>query len=575
MTGHTVEQADPLNQPVVRHVATKPKKSWGPRRIVTGFLSASASFRNGHEVARDYLAPGAGSHWQPGSGITVYSEDTDFKLSSKRTSTEAAVVTLDAPRVGTIDARGHYTPSSAGSHEHAVFRLRKVGANWRIVNLPKDLLLTARDLQRTFTTLNLYFYAPGYGALVPDPVYVLRGEREQLPTQLVRQLIRGATSWLAPAVRTAFPGGVKLIRPVEVSNGVATVKLGGAALTADAGTLAHMSAQLAWTLGRQLPQVEQIRMVVDGDAVRVPGAGELVSREDWASLEPGSASGTVPGYVVGKGRLRVTSSEGLEAAAGPAGTGSVSVDDVAISLDGKHAAWVSGQKLVVAQLREGGRRDTRLTGERLVSPSWDRYGNLWVVEIHRPEGSGAHGDSHAGKGSRGKEGGKQAQPRSTVWMLGGGGKQPVKVNASALRRGKVQALRVSRDGTRVAVVVDRGNASHLLLGRIERSGDSVAIGGFVPLATGLARILDVAWRDVEELAVLGKDPEGTFGPYTVDVDGSRVAASAAVPSERVVELAAHPGAPTLAATADGQIWLFRDDMSWELLASGTDPVYPG
>ncbi len=546
--GRPIQRVDPVADPYVRILPKGPEPGASPESIVSGFLAASASFQNDHGVAREYLAPAVRFQWDPGRRVEVYAADAGFGLTLATSSEDDAVVTVTADHVATISDRGQYTAAPPGDRLTAKYRLRRVAGEWRIVSLPPGLLLTPQNVKRAYRTLNLYFFDPRREVLVPNPIYLPANARERLATELARGLMRGATSWLAPAVRTAFPAGSQLDGDVQVRNEVATVRLGGSATSAGTEALAFMSAQLAWTLS-QLPEVGKVRLKVGGDTVHVPGAGELVSADDWGSLDPDATTGAVRGYLARAGKLLVIGQGGVHPVPGPAGSGKAAVHSPAVSLSGERAAWLrdSGRTLLVGELRDGGGSRVVLRGKRLRSPSWDRYGNLWVVE------------------DRGR--------RSVVWMLAGG-TEPVRVETAGLR-GRIQALRVARDGTRVALIVRREGDSLLLLGRVERAADGARLAGLVPLPTGLADVADVAWRDADRIAVLGRDRQGSFVPYLVDVDGRTVSATGLGSVGRMVAVAAAPGAPMLAEVAGGEVWQSRDDLGWTRLASGRAPVYPG
>lgn len=545
LNGRPVQPPDPMVDPYVGVIPTGPQPGWTPEQIVRGFLSDSASFQNDHAAARKYLVEEVRGQWEPSDEVTVYAEDPGFRVTVEQSTEHDAKVTVVADQVGTIDARGQYTAADPDARLTARFRLHSVGGEWRIVSFPQGLLLTDRDVARAYRTLNLYFFEPKHEVLVPNPVYVPAGNRSGLPTRLVRALLRGATSWLDSAVDNAFPAGTYLTEAVSVVGGEATVKLGGTASVADDRTLASMSAQLAWTL-EQLPEVERIRLKVDGEAVTM-GGGETISTEDWAALDPAGTSGTVHGYVVRDSKLLVTSQNGLEPAPGPAGSGDVSVHTPAVSLDAKQAAWLSesATKLFVGELREGGDYREAMSGEKLRPPSWDRHGNLWVVD-------------DGGEGS-------------AVWMLHDG--EAVDVDAPELEDKDVRALHVARDGTRVAAVVGGEDDSHVVLGRIERADDETRIDGLTRLPTDLAEVVDLAWRDADRLAVLGKDPQGVFAPYLVAVDGGGISATGSAGT--MVSIAAAPDVPMLTELAAGKIYQSQDDLGWRPLGRGVDPAYPG
>lgn len=147
------------------------------------------------------------------------------------------------------------------------------------------------------------------------------------------------------------------------------------------------------------------------------------------------------------------------------------------------------------------------------------------------------------------------------------------VQATVLEKDAVRALKVARDGSRVAVVVGDDEQSRLLLGRVVREGDTVRAEAFLPLATDLELVTDVAWRDADRLVVLGRGKRGATLPYLVDADGTRMTPTGSVGGMESV--AAAPGSPTLAGIQDGQVWRSPDELSWQVVGQGSDPVYPG
>ena len=51
--------------------AQPPGNGWSPEGIVNGFLTASASFANRQQVAREYLTPEASRKWNPSWSATA------------------------------------------------------------------------------------------------------------------------------------------------------------------------------------------------------------------------------------------------------------------------------------------------------------------------------------------------------------------------------------------------------------------------------------------------------------------------------------------------------------------------
>ena len=50
VTGKPAEKAERVDDPYVRLIPVSPQADWGPTQLVSGFLTASASFDDGHKV---------------------------------------------------------------------------------------------------------------------------------------------------------------------------------------------------------------------------------------------------------------------------------------------------------------------------------------------------------------------------------------------------------------------------------------------------------------------------------------------------------------------------------------------
>lgn len=549
LSGNAVEPEDPLANPYIRLIPAPPGLGWAPEQIVRGFLAASASFEERHAVARQYLMAEGRARWGPDRDVTVY-DGGDFSLITSYTSQTNATVTFEAPKVATIDAQGQYVAATQEERVRMTFELGKAGGQWRITEPPSNLLLTRRDVSRAYRVLNLYYFEPEGQALVPDPVFVPVQARSNLATALVRALLRGPTHWLRPAVRTAFPPGVRLTSEVQVAAGTVTVDLGRRARGLSDEAAQRISAQLVWTL-RQLPDMQQLRLRVAGEPVNVPGTSgekELQTRNDWAGYRPDARAGDADAYFIRDGALMVLNGRTPNRVPGVAGTGEIPIEDPAISLDGSRvAAMDSNGYLYVGELSAEGTMQQVFPGRRFSALSWDRYGNLWAAE--------------------------QRDDEARIWVLEADGDY-LRVDSPELDDTTIRALRVARDGVRLAVVTGPDEESSLQLGRVVRNDDEIRAEAFLPLATDLEVVTDVAWRDADRLIVLGRGERGATLPYVVDVDGTRVSPTGSVGG--MESIAAAPGSDLLAGVAGGEVWRSSDELSWQVLQEeGTDPVYPG
>lgn len=544
-------------------IAPPPQPGWTPEQIVSGFLLAGADFTGDHKVAAEYLTQAARKSWHPGSNATVFSNTPAAELASL--SVSDATVRVSGQQVATIGSQGegeYVAVAHGGRNDQVQFHLHKVHGQWRITDPGDQLLLTSNDVARAYRSQDLYFFDPSMTALVPDPVFV--PVQENPVPQSVRSLLRGATGWLSHATRTAFPMGTRLIS-VDESGNVIRVNLGGAA----AGTTQHqrelMSAQLVWTL-REFPDAAQnlnLILEINGQPVTLPSigsAGQPVATS-WQSYDPsGLGTGSsFPAFFVGQGnKVQMLNSVGNDSQPSPvpgaAGTGSVQLNQIAVSPDPETSriAGVSpgGGAVYTGNLSRSGGLSLQLTGRNFTNPSWDRDGNLWIAGV-----------------SGGKPG---------IWMLVGG-VHPVPVRMPG-GYGPVQALRVARDGARIALITGTGTGQQLLVGAIVRNGSQISVGPVVPIGTGLSQIAqmtDLAWSDADNLVVLAQPSGGQEQLFKVPVDGGPYQALGTAPAG-TQSVAAAPGLPVLAGVpGSGWVQYSPDELSWRNLVQGQYPAYPG
>lgn len=526
----------PAEDQFIRVIARPPRDGMTPEEVVRGFQEATASNEAGFKVAQQYLTPTAKATWDPGAGVVITSS------SGLTYATKNQVVSATGTQSGTLDPSGQYTVSAPGTPLLVSYALQKVGGEWRISSLPKGLVLTPGDIDRGYRTFNLYFFTRDFSTLVPDPVTVPLSDAG-LPTQLVRGLLGGATSWLAPAVRTAFPEGTKLaLDSVPVRDGVAEVALTDAVLTADDTTRQALSAQLVWTL-RQLPDISAVRMTVNGQPVAVPGAGPVQPVDSWATYDPDVLPDGALGYAVDP---RGLVSVGLEGAITPVGRIKPDLVLPAVDLDSTRVAGIAegGTALYEARLGDGQQAARRYVGADLSRPSWDRLGALWVVD--------------RGKGLIRVRAG--VATRVPVAGLPGG-----------VRDDDITEVSLSRDGTRMALLVRRGTRIEPLVARVENTAESVRVSAPQRVESVITEATDISWQDADTLLVLGRSGASSLEVVSLGVGSSRVRRTGA--PEGAVTIAAAPGRATLVGSAKD---LYRNGGStWTRLAAGTDPAYPG
>ncbi|GAA3759861.1 hypothetical protein HDA32_004763 [Spinactinospora alkalitolerans] len=577
-----------------RLIPAGPQPGVGETGLIRGFLGDMGSFEEDYEAARLYMTDEERASWSPDGTVLVYGEMDSVGLDVRRSEDgERAEVRMRTPLAATIDPSGQYVPAGQGEIIDVTFELARVGGEWRISELPEEIMLSRRDVDRAFRPLNLYYFNRDMSTLVPDPIFLPVQPTSELPDQLSRMLatmlVSGPTDWLEPAVRSSFPGDATA--DVSYDSGLVTVELSSEADGADPEERLGMVAQLVWTL-KQLPDVRQLTLNIGGDEVRIPASEDENLQTDsgtWSSVNPSGVTGNPRAYFMRDGQLWSLDGRQQEARSqGAPGIGDTPLEQHAVSLDEDKVAGVGvgDNEVVVAELTEGGAYTTVLSGGEYTSLSWDGYGNLWVAEDISAEKEAAEedededveddterGDPPAGSSDADPEQDDAAGTR--LWLLRGG-TDPIEVTAPELSDRTVTRLRASRDGTRVALLTEDGENSQVLVGRVVYDDAGVLLQAFLPLATDLNDVSDLAWRGADQLAVLGQKERAAVQAHLVPLDGSTQSTSAgATTGVDMKSIAAAPGQPLLAGTEDDYVSMTNDRLMWERVTDGTNPVYPG
>ncbi len=553
--GEPVRLEDPV--PDVRVVAGPPQQGDSRLEIVRGFFEAMASYAPDYETARLFLAPGVRDAWRPQAGVTVYDGSAGLPV----VHTDGQGVLVSAPLVARIGRSGAYERAVPGSSMRLQLSFTRAAGEWRIDEPPQGLVMSAYDVDREFVGYNRYFFDPSFEVVVPDRVYL--PINANTATLLVQSLLDGPTRW-APAVRSAFPAGTRLqVASAPVVDGVVQVPLSADGARSTRAQREAMSAQLAWTL-RQVPGVTAVRAIIDGvPLVRSDDDSGVLTVDSWQRYDAELFVGGAQSYAVERGRVATLTRGVLRPVEGPFGDRGSSLRSVGAGLGGDAplaAVSSDGTKGWLADAEPQARARVVLSGSDLAAPSWDRTGLVWFVDRGAPRPLRVFDAGNP-------DGGGRERIR----------RQPIR--APALAGEDVRALRVSRDGVRVAVVVSEGGSEHLLLGAVLRDAPPegrrpLQLIGLRTVPLPFTSIRDVAWANRDQVAVLAR-ARGEELPqvFLVEVGGPSVDSLGAI--SRPVSLAAAPQRPFLLSTADGTLYRLDDTIGWKSVTAATAPAYPG
>ncbi|MFE7139363.1 LpqB family beta-propeller domain-containing protein [Streptomyces sp. NPDC057644] len=573
----------------VQVYAVAPREGAPPSEIVDGFLESMTSDDPAFVTTRKYLSADARRTWQPSGSTTVLAQapnrsgpllhDEDSRANRDRETT----YTLTGEKVAAVDAQSSYQPLAPTAYSqtlHLVLEQVAEGKKeWRIDIVPDGLVLGQSDFKRLYRSVNKYYYATGRtngrSTLVADPVYVRNRTdpvtRMDTATQTVRTLLAGPTNWLRPVVDSRFPTGTALRKGVTAlapdDQNVLKVPLNQKADTVSRSACRMMAAQVLFTL-RDLTSARVEKVELEG------GEGRLCALDaDDApefSADRGSDGADSQYFINEKGQVeRIPgSTEGTgtpEPVGGPLGVGTVPMGAVGVARDEERAAAISsqGQHLYVSSLETGGElaeplvtSEAKKSADRLSPPSWDGRGDLWVAD-RDPAG-----------------------PR--LLRLAGGTGEPQEVRVPGLDGARIEELRMSADGVRIALLLTKDGRTTLNIGRVERRGSSVApeisVEDLRQAAPQLTDVSAISWSGRSRLVVVGKEEGGVQQVRYVQADGS-TSASGALPGVNQVQSVAAADdelLPLMAETVgDGIVKLSPGDNWQTVLKKGTSLVYPG
>lgn len=531
-----------------RYEAITPQPGEPSVDVVNDFIAVSGSHEEQHAGARAYLTPEGNRAWKDSVGAVAI-EDAGIRTFATKGGAE---VVLRATKRGRVEEDGGYIPGPEGYSY--TFQMKKIAGEWRIDNPPPGVIVTASTFERAWRALNVYFLDYTRTRVVPDVRLVPVPQTAALPSILVNMLGAGPSRALQGAVRSDLDG-VRLQSNIIRRNDRVQVYFTGLDDSGDTLGLGGF-AQLVWTLDQL--GIGGVEVFADNQPIAPQGApGQTLQRlNNWRSFNPDGLKLTTPGYFVRAGAIVTTANTVVP---GPAGAGAYRARSVAVSTDLRSMAVVGEGPGSTAQLYVGplgGTLKPLFTGRSLTPPTWGAADDeVWTVR------------------------------NGTDVILVPTRGAPYPVTAPALNRyGGVWSLRLSRDGTRVALVVGPSGRQQLLLGVVIRENGATRIDQLRPVDVGDGPVSDVTWADKLTLVALVRARQQDSSLYTINIDG-RTSGQYIVPSGLpgpLAAAAAGPSLPLLAVSAGGLWRSLGLGETWSRAtreptdsAPASAPAYPG
>ena len=497
-------------------IARGPQAGASQEEILRGFLDAAASPQADYGVARSFLTSNFSRSWRPDAGTTI-----DRYATRSVVAGGPGRLILSVFPVATVSDTGSYAEADAGDSQQLDYQFSQVDGEWRISNAPQGIVLDEATFPIVFRTNSLYFYSPDGRYLVPDVRWFAR--RESTQTAVLRALLAGPREWLAPGVRSAIPTGTTLDGDsVPVVGQVATVSLTMDTLPSPA-------------------ELGQLTVQLQNSLLGVTGVSSVALEINGAPVSPTTLPNPIvvprvdsrPAVLTESGFGFLSTLDGSLAELSPLTAGLEEIEPSAIALgaSGQSAAALNAAGVWLVTAEES---QLLLPGANWLPPVIDPSGTIWSAR----------------------------EPGRITWVNAEGVSGELVSNWGD---GNIQALSVSRDGTRLIAALDAGAQVRIVATAIIRPVD-----GGVPTGLGdsllLTQILGgearLDWVDPIRIAVLSR-LDSSASVTTITVGGTQLAATAPASA---IALAGGNVARELRLRSDAGALLVASGAGWQARA---------
>jgi hypothetical protein len=479
--------------------------------ILSGFIAAGTGPQNDYAVAREYLSESIRSTWNPNQEVLIQRTSPKVEISDQDT----AELQVDVSAV--VDADGKYQVTPTGTSRNLEFSFVLENSQWRLSAAPDATVLIRPVFDVVFSPYSIFFVDRQKRFLVPElrwfPTTAATG------TRLANALLRGASSWLKPAVVSAIPSGTRLsIDAVTVEDGVALVDLTARALVASRADRSLMKAQLQATLS-QLPNVSEVAISIERSRQEI---------QDTAT-----DSRTLPARSLG-----VLSENGLElisAAEQPFFQPGQDffelneVSEIALSSQSGWVAAVTSNGTVRTRGEEPG-IDVELIDSRVSTAgiAFDPQEYLWSIS--------------------------RAQSANIIVTSAGG--DPSVVLAPWLGGLSVRGFALSPEGSKAALIVQSSGQIRVLVSAVVRnpSGLPLELGEPIQVASEQTNPVSISW--VDQLTIATVNTEGGSTTGLLSTIGGTSRSIPALPGTKTI-VAAGVASQLYLLTEEGELFSLR------------------
>lgn len=439
--------------------------------IVQGFLEAGKATQKNYLTARSFMTIDMGAAWDPVAETLVADK---FEFFEKDTS-DGKVIQLTVTPSLVVDSVGHLEPDNSGRPKTFEFKLTQIDGEWRISYAPNQTILTNPDFLTTFGQYPVYYYAEDGKTLVPDVrVFAIHNDLVATIAKAVMAtpdslFFSNLYSFFQPEDQLSFTPGISTeldtpieLRSVSISDGVANIEVSKNLLDVTPSARALMTAAMSASL-KGIQNISEVKISTGGG---VPAIDDTIK----SIIEPQIDDRPL---VISEGSFGYATATNIE----KIGT----LSDLVFNLK-PNAVSINESGELVASNPDGvfvirNRAVKQIfSGRSLGSPQIDSSGSIWWIDANLPD---------------------------QIQLFSKNLTQALEGDWSG--SGRIAAMELSREGSRIAVSIKNGQRTTVYVGSISRDsdGDPLFISGFKQIAIFSESVDDVAWADSCHLAILG------------------------------------------------------------------------
>lgn len=465
-----------------------PQEDQDPDLLLRDFYTANALPDQQYQAARNYLAKGKSASWSPDPKILVV--DRIDVNSANVEGQKGRGYEVTGTLVGEVSKSGAYQPRQ--EPYRANVRMELVDGQWRIADLPDQIVVERNEFRNHYSMRNVYFFDPTGSRLVADQRWIYN-RAGSLDSALLSLLIDGPSQWLAPGVMDELPKEATFAGRqdgVYAFTGLTNL---------DADAMKRLAACIVWTLG-MADIGGPYHLSFDGNPVRSRETEDVaLTVDNFAEYNPQATGNSFDAsYALVGGQLMAIADNKVLPLQSPIGQ---LADIESLSISAKTDAVAAVKSSGEAEQRESelliGSMTTALQGklkaETLSKPTFEpTASSLWTI---------VDGQKIA-RISRSNDSGEIVQTEVDSTSMG--------------EHGDISMLQLSQSGSRAALVMD----GKVYIGVVSRPnvGERGLVNVIELMPSLQDAVISIDWQSDGTLLVGTSNPEAPV--WVVAPDGS-------------------------------------------------------